>query len=67
MAENEEGKVIVDQPAFNKEVELAHLMEIVRSYLDEADCKEIMRAFEVADKAHAPQKEHPANHTSYIL
>ena len=37
MAENEEGKVIVDQPAFNKEVELAHLMEIVRSYLDEAD------------------------------
>ena len=29
MAENEEGKVIVDQPAFNKEVELAHLMEIV--------------------------------------
>lgn len=65
MAENEEGKVIVDQPAFNKEVELAYLMEIVRSYLDEADCKEIMRAFEVADKAHAPQKR--ASGEPYIL
>lgn len=65
MVENEEGKVLVDMPAFNKDVELAHLMEIVRVYLDEADCELIMRAFEMADKAHAPQKR--ASGEPYIL
>ena len=56
MTGNEEGKALVETGTFDKEAELNHLMEIVHGYLDDADCKRIMAAFNLADKAHAPQK-----------
>lgn len=65
MAENEEGKVLVENSTFNKEEALGRLMDIVKSYLDDADCERIMEAFRLADKAHAPQKR--ASGEPYIL
>lgn len=65
MTGNEEGKALVETGTFDKEAELNHLMEIVHGYLDDADCKRIMAAFNLADKAHAPQKR--ASGEPYIL
>lgn len=55
MKENEEGKVLVENETFHKEQELDNFMTLVKSYLPANQCKEIIRAFELADKAHATQ------------
>lgn len=55
MKENEEGKVLVENETFHKEQELDNFMTLVKSYLLADQCKEIIRAFELADKAHATQ------------
>ncbi|WP_028257114.1 RelA/SpoT family protein [Veillonella montpellierensis] len=55
MKENEEGKVLVENETFHKEQELDKFMTLVKSYLLADQCKEIIRAFELADKAHATQ------------
>ncbi len=55
MKENEEGKVLVENETFHKEQELDNFMTLVKSYLSADQCKEIIRAFELADKAHATQ------------
>ena len=52
---NEEGKALVEQKGFNKEVALKDFMDYVHSYLGDDECEQIMKAFTLADKAHEGQ------------
>ena len=52
---NEEGKALVEQKGFNKEVALKDFMDYVHSYLGDDECEQIMKAFTLADKAHKGQ------------
>ena len=55
MTINEEGKALVEQKGFNKEVALKDFMDYVHSYLGDDECEQIMKAFTLADKAHEGQ------------
>ena len=52
---NEEGKALVEQSTFNKEKALAEFMEYIHTYLTDDECNQVLKAFELADKAHEGQ------------
>lgn len=52
---NEEGKVLVEPGTFNKEKALSEFMDYIHTYLSDDECKLVMKAFELADKAHEGQ------------
>ncbi len=52
---NEEGKALVDQGTFNKEKALAEFMDYIHTYLTDDECNQVLKAFELADKAHEGQ------------
>ena len=49
---NEEGKALVEQSTFDKEKALAEFMEYIHTYLTDDECNQVLKAFELADKAH---------------
>ena len=52
---NEEGKALVEQGTFNKEKALAEFMEYIHTFLTDDECNQVLKAFELADKAHEGQ------------
>ena len=52
---NEEGKALVEQSTFDKEKALAEFMEYIHTYLTDDECDQVLKAFELADKAHEGQ------------
>ena len=52
---NEEGKALVEQGTFNKKKALAEFMEYIHTYLTDDECNQVLKAFELADKAHEGQ------------
>ena len=52
---NEEGKALVEQSTFNKGKALADFMEYIHTYLTDDECNQVLKAFELADKAHEGQ------------
>ncbi len=52
---NEEGKALVEQTTFDKSKALAEFMEYIHTYLTDDECDQILKAFELADKAHEGQ------------
>ena len=48
---NEEGKALVEQSTFDKEKALAEFMEYIHTYLTDDECNQVLKAFELADKA----------------
>ena len=52
---NEEGKALVEQSTFDKEKALAEFMEYIDTYLTDDECNQVLKAFELADKAHEGQ------------
>lgn len=52
---NEEGKALVEQSTFDKEKALAEFMEYIHTYLTDDECYQVLKAFELADKAHEGQ------------
>ena len=65
MINTEEGQVIIEEGTFNKEKELQAFMYLVHSYLSDEECAQIMKAFELADKAHEGQTR--ASGEPYIM
>ena len=65
MINTEEGQVIIEEGTFNKEKELQAFMDLVHSYLSDEECAQIMKAFELADKAHEGQTR--ASGEPYIM
>ena len=52
---NEEGKALVEQSTFDKGKALAEFMEYIHTYLTDDECDQVLKAFELADKAHEGQ------------
>ena len=52
---NEEGKALVEQTTFDKSKALAEFMEYIHTYLTDDECDQVLKAFELADKAHEGQ------------
>ncbi len=52
---NEEGKALVEQGTFDKDKALAEFMEYIHTYLTDDECNQVLKAFELADKAHEGQ------------
>ena len=52
---NEEGKALVEQSTFDKSKALAEFMEYIHTYLTDDECDPVLKAFELADKAHEGQ------------
>ena len=52
---NEEGKALVEQSTFDKSKALAEFMEYIHTYLTDDECYQVLKAFELADKAHEGQ------------
>ena len=52
---NEEGKALVEQSTFHKSKALAEFMEYIHTYLTDDECDQVLKAFELADKAHEGQ------------
>ena len=52
---NEEGKALVEQSTFNKGKALAEFMVYIHTYLTDDECNQVLKAFELADKAHEGQ------------
>ena len=52
---NEEGKALVEQSTFDKSKALAEFMESIHTYLTDDECDQVLKAFELADKAHEGQ------------
>jgi relA/spoT family protein len=52
---NEEGKALVEQSTFDKSKALADFMEYIHTYLIDDECDQVLKAFELADKAHEGQ------------
>ena len=52
---NEEGKALVEQSTFNKGKALAEFMKYIHTYLTDDECNQVLKAFELADKAHEGQ------------
>ena len=65
MINTEEGQVIIEEGTFNKEKELQAFMDLVHGYLSDEECAQIMKAFELADKAHEGQTR--ASGEPYIM
>ena len=62
---NEEGKALVEQSTFDKEKALAEFMEYIHTYLTDDECNQVLKAFELADKAHEGQ--YRASGEPYIM
>ena len=62
---NEEGKALVEQSTFDKGKALAEFMEYIHTYLTDDECNQVLKAFELADKAHEGQLR--ASGESYIM
>lgn len=56
MSENREGKALVEHKNRSKEAAFAELMEKIKSYIPEEEWADIIKAYELADKAHIKQK-----------
>ena len=52
---NEEGKALVEQSTFDKGKALAEFMEYIHTYLTDDECNQVLKAFELADKAQEGQ------------
>ena len=52
---NEEGKALVEQSTFDESKALAEFMEYIHTYLTDDECDQVLKAFELADKAHEGQ------------
>ena len=52
---NEEVKALVEQSTFDKGKALAEFMEYIHTYLTDDECNQVLKAFELADKAHEGQ------------
>ena len=52
---NEEGKALGEQSTFDKGKALAEFMEYIHTYLTDDECNQVLKAFELADKAHEGQ------------
>ena len=52
---NEEGKALVEQSTFDKSKALAEFMEYIHTYLTDDECDQVLKACELADKAHEGQ------------
>ena len=52
---NEEDKALVEQSTFDKSKALAEFMEYIHTYLTDDECDQVLKAFELADKAHEGQ------------
>ena len=52
---NEEGKALVEQSTFDKSKALAEFMEYIHTYLTDDECDQVLKAFELANKAHEGQ------------
>lgn len=52
---NEEGKALVEQSTFDKGKALVEFMEYIHTYLTDDECNQVLKAFELADKAHEGQ------------
>ncbi len=65
MTGNQEGRALVENTAVDKEIELQKLMDTVKKYLSPEDCSLVYAAYQLADKAHEPQKR--ASGEPYIL
>ena len=52
---NEEGKALAEQSTFDKGKALAEFMEYIHTYLTDDECNQVLKAFELADKAHEGQ------------
>ena len=52
---NEEGKALVEQSTFDKSKALAEFMEYIHTYLTDDEFDQVLKAFELADKAHEGQ------------
>lgn len=52
---NEEGKALVEQSTFDKSKALAEFREYIHTYLTDDECDQVLKAFELADKAHEGQ------------
>ena len=52
---NEEGKALVEQSTFDKGKALAEFMEYIHTYLTDDECNQVLKAFELVDKAHEGQ------------
>ena len=52
---HEEGKALVEQSTFDKGKALAEFMEYIHTYLTDDECNQVLKAFELADKAHEGQ------------
>ena len=52
---NEEGKALVEQSTFDKGKALAEFMKYIHTYLTDDECNQVLKAFELADKAHEGQ------------
>ena len=52
---NEEGKALVEQSTFDKGKALAEFMEYIHTYLTDDEYNQVLKAFELADKAHEGQ------------
>ena len=62
---NEEGKALVEQSTFAKGKALAEFMEYIHTYLTDDECNQVLKAFELADKAHEGQ--YRASGEPYIM
>lgn len=52
---NEVGKALVEPKAFDRDKALSQFMDFVHTYLSDAECELIMKAFLLAEKAHEGQ------------
>ena len=52
---NEEGIALVEQSTFVKSKALAEFMEYIHTYLTDDECDKVLKAFELAEKAHEGQ------------
>ena len=52
---NEEGKALVEHTTCDKSKALAEFMEYIHTYLTDDECDQVLKAFELADKAHEGQ------------
>lgn len=52
---NEVGKALVEQSGFNRDKALKEFMDYIHTYLHDEECDLVMKAFNIAEKAHEGQ------------
>lgn len=62
---NEVGKALVEQSGFNRDKALKEFMDYIHTYLHDEECDLVMKAFNIAEKAHEGQFR--ASGESYIM